>query len=87
MLNFLIQISNACHGCLNRLRTIDNCRVGNTFIWFGLEPPFYMIWSKYYFTWLGEYYNTWLGVLELRRGVVGAELFLESATELVGLHG
>ena len=64
---------------LNRLRTIDNCRVGNTFIWFGLEPLFYMIWRKYYFT--------WLGVLELRRGVVGAELFLESTTELVGLHG
>ena len=72
---------------LNRLRTIDNCQVGNTFIWFGLEPLFYMSWSKCYFTWLGEYYNTWLGVLELRRGVVGAELFLESTTELVGLHG
>merc|ERR1719237_815989 len=29
--------------------------------------------------------SPWLGVVELRRGVVGAELFLESTTELVGL--
>lgn len=28
--------------------------------------------------------SPWFGVVELRRGVVGAELFLES-TELVGL--
>ena len=41
------------------------------------------------FTWFHnvKWFNfTWLGVVELRRGVVGAEPFLESTTELVVLR-
>ena len=47
-----------------------------------------LVWSWWWWWWWWCWLCwdcTWFGVVELRRGVVGAELFLES-TELVGLQ-